>query len=93
MTKDHTGGPSPWLLSQLSLPEKRKLARLQREDKKLGEMMLTTQREYSIAARQAILSKPRLDALADKGFKYERLAFASRDKLNQYLEQLARKYK
>ena len=86
-------GHDTWLLSQLSLPEKRKLARLQREDKKLGETMLKTQREYSIAARQGILSKTRLDALADKGFKYERLAFASRDALNRYLEQLVRKYK
>ena len=80
------------LLSKLSTSEKAKLTKLIREDKRLEMLMLTAQREYTVADRKNILPKSKLDALANKGFKYQKKAFESADKLNKYLDQLKRKY-
>jgi hypothetical protein len=53
--------------------------------------MLKHQSAYAIAFRKNKSDK-RLPTLADKGFKYERLAFDAVDKLNMYKKALHTKY-
>ncbi len=80
-----------YITQQLTPAETRLLNRLQVKSDSLGETMLKHQSAYVIAFRKNKSDK-RLPALADKGFKYERLAFDAVDKLNLYKKALHTKY-
>jgi hypothetical protein len=81
------------IINQLSSEEKKKLKKMEKEDAITIEKMLNAQSAYTQYIRKtkdSISSKAR--KLADKGFKYECMAFKSHDKLVKYKELLKKKY-
>ena len=55
--------------------------------------MVKYQAEYVVAAKKGDSTDTKLRKMADKGFKYEYLAFEAVDKLNEYKDFLTKKYK
>ncbi len=81
------------IIDQLSSEEKQKLKKMEKEDAIILEKMLKAQSAYTQYIRKnkdSISSKAR--KLADKGFKYESMAFKSHEKLVKYKELLKKKY-
>ena len=81
------------VLSKLSSEEKKKLKKLENEDAITLEKMLKAQSAYTKYVRKekdSLSLKAR--KLADKGFKYESMAFKSHAKLVKYKELLKKKY-
>ena len=88
------GKPLPKsILAKLLDSEAKKLTKLQEKSDNLGKEMLQYQSEYVIAARKGNSPDAKLRKMADKGFKYEYLAFEAVDKLNYYKDFLTKKYK
>ena len=78
---------------QLTSEEKQKLKKLEKEDAIILEKMLKAQSAYTQYVRKTknnLSIKAR--RLADKGFKYESIAFKSHAKLVKYKELLKKKY-
>ena len=78
---------------QLSSEEEKKLKKMEKEDSITLEKMLKAQSAYTQYVRKTknnLSLKAR--KLADKGFKYESIAFKSHDKLVKYKELLKKKY-
>jgi hypothetical protein len=70
------GKPLPKsLLSKLAEKEVKQLQRLQEKSDHLGKDMVKYQAEYVVAARKGDSTDAKLRRMADKGFKYEKLAF------------------
>ncbi len=81
------------IIDQLSSEEKQKLKKMEKEDAIILEKMLKAQSAYTQYIRKtkdSISSKAR--KLADKGFRYESMAFKSHEKLDKYKELLKKKY-
>jgi hypothetical protein len=81
------------IIDQLSSEEKQKLKKMEKEDAIILEKMLKAQSAYTQYIRKtkdSISSKAR--KLADKGFRYESMAFKSHEKLVKYKELLKKKY-
>lgn len=84
---------SKTILDKLTLREQQKLKKMENDDFVMGEKMLKAQLTYTKYVRKsgdhtsAIARR-----LADKGFKYESLAFNSSNELSKYKEQLKKKY-
>ena len=81
------------VLSKLTSEEKEKLKKIEKEDAIILEKMLKAQSEYTQYVRKTknnLSIKAR--KLADKGFKFEYLAFKSHAKLDKYKELLKKKY-
>jgi hypothetical protein len=88
------GKPLPKsLLSKLVEKEIKQLQKLQGESDNLGKEMVKYQAEYVVAFRKGDSTDGVLRKMADKGFKYEKLAFEAADKLNEYKDFLIKKYK
>ena len=86
------GKPLPkHILAKLTEAEHKKLDMLQEKSDVTGADMVTYQADYVKAARKNP-TDPRLPKLADKGFKYEKLAFEAVDKLTAYKDGLRKKY-
>jgi len=86
------GKPLPkYILAKLTDPENKKLKSLQDKSDKAGTDMEMYQAEY-VKASRTNPTDPRLPKLADKGFKYEFLAFQAGDKVYEYKNQLREKY-
>jgi len=85
--------PKMSALSKLSSEEKKKLKKMEKEDAITLEKMLKAQSAYTQYCRK---TKDHLSLkarkLADKGFKYESMAFKSHDKLVKYKELMKKKY-
>lgn len=80
-------------LLKLSSEEKDKLKKMEKEDAIILEKMLIAQSAYTQYVRKEKDSlSPKAKKLADKGFKYEYLAFKSHAKLVKYKELLKKKY-
>lgn len=80
-------------LLKLSLEEEKKLKKMEKEDAIILEKMLKAQSAYTQYVRKEKDSlSPKAKKLADKGFKYEYLAFKSHAKLVKYKELLKKKY-
>ena len=80
-------------MQQLTSDEKKKLKKMEKEDAITLEKMLKAQSAYTQYVRKTknnLSLKAR--KLADKGFKYESIAFKSHDKLDKYKELLKKKY-
>jgi len=81
------------IIDQLTSEEKKKLKKMEKEDANNLEKMLKAQSAYTQYTRK---TKDNLSLkarkLADKGFKYERIAFKSHGKLEKYKELLKKKY-
>lgn len=80
-------------LLKLSSEEKDKLKKMEKEDSITLEKMLKAQSAYTQYVRKekdSLSLKAR--RLADKGFKYESMAFKSHAKLVKYRELLRKKY-
>ena len=81
------------IIDQLTLAEKKKLKKMEKEDAITLEKMLKAQSEYTQYCRK---TKDHLSLkarkLADKGFKYESMAFKAYEKLVKYKELLKKKY-
>ena len=80
-------------LSKLLSEEKERLKKMEKEDAIILEKMLKVQSAYTQYIRKtkdSISSKAR--KLADKGFRYESMAFKSHEKLDKYKELLKKKY-
>lgn len=80
-------------MQQLTSDEKKKLKKMEKEDAITLEKMLKAQSAYTQYVRKTknnLSLKAR--KLADKGFKYESIAFKSHDKLVKYKELLKKKY-
>jgi hypothetical protein len=81
------------VLSKLSSEENNKLKKLEKEDSIILEKMLKAQSAYTQYVRKVKnTSSIKARKLADKGFKYEYLAFKSYNKLAKYKELLKKKY-
>jgi hypothetical protein len=80
------------ILGKLLDSEAKKLTRLQEKSDNLGKEMLKYQAEYVVAAKKGDSTDTKLRKMADKGFKYEYLAFEAVDKLNEYKDFLTKKY-
>ena len=81
------------VLSKLSSEENNKLKKLEKEDSIILEKMLKSQSEYTQYIRKVKnTSSIKAKKLADKGFKYENMAFKSHNKLVKYMELLKKKY-
>jgi septal ring-binding cell division protein DamX len=78
------------LLAKLSPSETKKLKSLQDKCQKLQNEMIKAQTAYSIASRKDSSNK-NLHKMADKGFKYQMLAFNANEELNKYVESLKKK--
>ena len=81
------------IIDQLTSEEKQKLKKMEKEDAITLEKMLKAQSAYTQYTRKTknnLSLKAR--KLADKGFKYEYLAFKSHAKLDKYKELLKKKY-
>jgi hypothetical protein len=78
------------LLAKLSPSETKKLKSLQDKWQKLQNEMIKAQIAYSIASRKDSSNK-NLPKMADKGFKYQMLAFNANEELNKYVETLKKK--
>jgi hypothetical protein len=86
------GKPLPkYILTKLTDAEKKKLEELEAKSASLGDEMVMHQAEYVKAAMKDE-NDPRLQKMANKGFKYEYLAFAAADKVGAYKMQLRKKY-
>ena len=81
------------IIDQLTSEEKKKLKKMEKEDVITLEKMLKAQSAYTQYCRK---TKDHLSLkarkLADKGFKYESMAFKSYEKLVKYKELLKKKY-
>jgi hypothetical protein len=73
---------------QLSSEEEKKLKKMEKEDGIILEKMLKAQ--YTRKEKDS--SSLKAKKLADKGFKYESMAFKSHAKLVKYKELLKKKY-
>jgi hypothetical protein len=81
------------VLSNLSSEEKKKLKKMEKEDAITLEKMLKAQSAYTQYVRKTKNSSSlKAKKLADKGFKFEYLAFKSHAKLDKYRELLKKKY-
>jgi hypothetical protein len=80
------------ILGKLLDSEAKKLTKLQEKSDNLGKEMLKYQSEYVVAAKKGNTDDVVLRKMADKGFKYEKLAFEAVDKLNEYKDFLTKKY-
>jgi hypothetical protein len=86
------GKPLPkYILAKLTHAEHKKLETLQDKSDTAGADMEMYHADYVKASRNN-LSDPRLPKLADKGFKYEFLAFQAGDKVTAYKNLLRKKY-
>jgi hypothetical protein len=86
------------LTSQLDKTEIKLLEKLVNKHIKLTEKMVTAQRAYTDAARLCDKHKPgckekTLQKLADKGFKLEYETMMAKNKINEYVNHLTKKYK
>jgi len=80
-------------ISKLSSEEKKKLKKMEKEDAITLEKMLKAQSAYTLYVRkEKDSSSLKARRLADKGFKYESMAFKSHAKLVKYKELLKKKY-
>jgi hypothetical protein len=86
------GKPLPkYILTKLTDAEHKKLEILQDKSDKAGADMEMYQADYVKAYRKDP-NDTRLPKLADKGFKYEFLAFQAGDKVTAYKNLLRKKY-
>jgi len=81
------------VLSKLSSEEEKKLKKMEKEDAIILEKMLKAQSKYTKYVRKTKnSSSQKARKLADKGFKYEGMAFKLHAKLVKYRELLKKKY-
>jgi hypothetical protein len=81
------------IIDQLTSEEKQKLKKMEKEDAIILEKMLKAQSAYTQYVRKTKNSSSlKAKKLADKGFKFEYLAFKSHAKLDKYKELLKKKY-
>jgi hypothetical protein len=78
------------VIAKLSPSEAKKVKSLQDKWQKLNNEMIKAQSAYSVAARKDSKNK-NLPKMADKGFKYQMLAFNASDELNKYIKSLKKK--
>lgn len=84
------GKPLPKsILERLISSEAKKLTKLQESADNLGKEMVKYQSDYVVAARKGAADTV-LRKMADKGFKYEYLAFEAVDRLNEYKDFLTK---
>jgi hypothetical protein len=81
-----------YILSKLTPQEAKKLKALQEKSDALGHEMVSVQAEYVKAARKNPTDS-KLPKIADKGFRYEALAFEAADRVNEFKERLLAKYR
>jgi hypothetical protein len=81
------------IIDQLTSEEKNKLKKMEKEDAIALEKMLKAQSAYTLYVRkEKDSSSLKARRLADKGFKYESMAFKLHEKLVKYKELLKKKY-
>ncbi len=78
------------VIAKLSPSEAKKLKSLQDKLQKINNEMIKAQSAYTVASRKDSTNK-NLPKMADKGFKYQMLAFNASDELNKYIEVIKKK--
>lgn len=79
-------------MRNLTISEQKKLDTLRDKHAKLQKKMEQVQSAYTQAWRKNP-KDPKLDKLANEGFKYELKTYKAKEAFNKYMEMLLKKYK